>query len=70
MGPKDLARLREVSPSMGIMLETTSRRLLGTGMAHDNAPDKDPAVRLKTIENAGKLHPFYYRDSYWHRRDV
>jgi FO synthase len=59
MGPKDLARLREVSPSMGIMLETTSRRLLGPGMAHDNAPDKDPAVRLKTIENAGKLHiPF------------
>jgi len=40
MGPKDLARLREVSPSMGLMLETTSRRLLGTGMAHDNAPDK------------------------------
>src|SRR2546427_7107459 len=59
MGPKDLARLREVSPSMGIMLETTSHRLLGTGMAHDNAPDKDPAVRLKTIENAGKLQiPF------------
>ena len=25
------------------------------GLAHDNAPDKDPAVRLKTIENAGKL---------------
>src|SRR6266478_1158082 len=55
MGPKDLERLCEVSPSMGIMLETTSRRLLGKGMAHDNAPDKDPAVRLKTIENAGKL---------------
>jgi FO synthase len=59
MGPRDLARLREVSPSMGLMLETTSRRLLGKGMAHDNAPDKDPAVRLKTIENAGKLQiPF------------
>jgi len=59
MGPRDLARLREVSPSMGIMLETTSRRLLGQGMAHDNAPDKDPAVRLKTIDNAGKLQiPF------------
>jgi 7,8-didemethyl-8-hydroxy-5-deazariboflavin synthase CofG subunit len=55
MGPKDLERLREVSPSMGIMLETTSRRLLGKGMAHDNAPDKDPAVRLKTMANAGKL---------------
>jgi len=55
MGRRDLERLREVSPSMGLMLETTSRRLLGKGMAHDNAPDKDPAVRLKTIENAGKL---------------
>jgi FO synthase len=55
MGPRDLQRLREVSPSMGLMLETTSRRLLGPGMAHDNAPDKDPAVRLKTIANAGKL---------------
>src|SRR3989475_7779892 len=55
MGPRDLERLREVSPSMGLMLETTSRRLLGKGMAHDNAPDKDPVVRLKTIENAGKL---------------
>ena len=59
MGPKDLERLREVNASMGLMLETTSRRLLGQGMAHDNAPDKDPAVRLKTLENAGKLRiPF------------
>ena len=59
MGPKDLERLREVNVSMGLMLESTSRRLLGNGMAHDNAPDKDPAIRLKTIENAGKLHiPF------------
>ena len=55
MGRKDLERLREVSPSMGIMLETTSRRLMGPGMAHDGAPDKDPGVRLKTIANAGKL---------------
>jgi FO synthase len=59
MGPKDLERLREVNASMGLMLETTSRRLLGKGLAHDNAPDKAPAVRLKTIENAGKLRiPF------------
>jgi FO synthase len=55
MGRRDLERLRHVNASMGLMLETTSRRLLGPGMAHDNAPDKDPAVRLKTIENAGKL---------------
>jgi 7,8-didemethyl-8-hydroxy-5-deazariboflavin synthase CofG subunit len=59
MGPKDLERLREVNASMGLMLETTSRRLLGQGMAHDNAPDKDPDVRLKTLANAGKLRiPF------------
>jgi FO synthase len=59
MGPKDLERLREVNASMGLMLESTSRRLLAPGMAHDNAPDKDPAIRLKTLENAGKLHiPF------------
>jgi FO synthase len=59
MGPKDLERLRDVNASMGLMLETTSRRLLAKGMAHDNAPDKDPAVRLKTLENAGKLRiPF------------
>lgn len=55
MGPKDLERLREVNASMGLMLETTSRRLMGPGLAHDNAPDKDPAVRLRTLENAGKL---------------
>ena len=59
MGPKDLERLREVNVSMGLMLESTSRRLLGNGMAHDNAPDKDPVIRLKTIENAGRLQiPF------------
>ncbi len=59
MGRKDLERLRDVNASMGLMLESTSRRLLAPGMAHDNAPDKDPAIRLKTIENAGKLRiPF------------
>lgn len=59
MGPKDLERLRDVNASMGLMLESTSRRLLAPGMAHDNAPDKDPAVRLKTLEHAGKLRiPF------------
>jgi FO synthase len=55
MGERDLARLREVNVSMGLMLETVSERLLGSGMAHANAPDKVPARRLKTIELAGKL---------------
>ena len=59
MGERDLAALREVSVSMGLMLETLSERLLAPGMAHDRAPDKVPARRLKTIELAGKLQiPF------------
>jgi len=55
MSERDLAGLREVSVSMGIMLETTSTRLLAPGAAHDRAPDKVPARRLKTIALAGKL---------------
>jgi FO synthase len=49
-----IARLAAVSPSMGLMLETTSHALLAPGAAHDNAPDKIPAKRLRTIEEAGK----------------
>jgi FO synthase len=55
MAERDLAALREVSVSMGIMLETVSERLLARGMAHDRAPDKVPARRLRTIALAGKL---------------
>ncbi len=50
-----LERLSAVSPSMGLMLETTSTDLLRPGAAHDNAPDKVPHKRLRTIEEAGKL---------------
>jgi 7,8-didemethyl-8-hydroxy-5-deazariboflavin synthase CofG subunit len=49
-----IARLARVSPSMGLMLETTNEKLLRPGAAHDNAPDKVPAKRLRTIEDAGK----------------
>src|ERR1700682_5908109 len=49
-----IARLAVVSPSMGLMLETTNVDLLAPGAAHDNAPDKVPARRLRTIEEAGK----------------
>ena len=55
MAERDLAALREVSVSMGLMLESTSERLLAPGSAHDDAPDKVPARRLRTIELAGKL---------------
>src|SRR5262249_35834122 len=55
MGRKDLETLRRFNPSMGLMLESTSERLMLAGMPHDNAPDKPPSLRLKTIEEAGKL---------------
>ena len=59
MTPVELARLREVSPSMGIMLESTSERLCAKGMPHHGSPDKVPAVRLKTLADAGKARiPF------------
>ncbi|MET0852709.1 MAG: 7,8-didemethyl-8-hydroxy-5-deazariboflavin synthase CofG [Candidatus Rokuibacteriota bacterium] len=59
MSARDLGALREANVSMGIMLETTSDRLLGPGLAHDRAPDKVPARRLKTIALAGSLRiPF------------
>jgi FO synthase len=54
MSAEWIARLSRVSPSMGLMLETTNATLLATGAAHDNAPDKLPARRLRTIEEAGK----------------
>jgi 7,8-didemethyl-8-hydroxy-5-deazariboflavin synthase CofG subunit len=44
---------------MGLMLETTNDALLAPGAAHDNAPDKLPAKRLRTLEEAGKQNvPF------------
>ena len=52
----ELARLRPVAPSMGMMLETTSRRLFETpGLAHYGSPDKDPDVRLRVLADAGRL---------------
>ena len=51
--PEELARLKTVSPSMGIMLESASERLCEKGMPHYGSPDKIPAVRLQTLANAG-----------------
>ena len=55
MQREELARLREVSVSAGTMLESTSRRLLEKGGPHYGSPDKDPEVRLATLERAGEL---------------
>ncbi len=54
-----ITRLAAVSPSMGLMLETTNDSLLEKGAAHDNAPDKLPSKRLRTIQEAGRQNvPF------------
>src|SRR6267143_2500876 len=50
-----LERLRESNASVGLMLENVSPRLMRDGLPHANAPDKVPALRLRTIEEAGKL---------------
>ncbi len=56
MSWSEMSRLKPVAPSMGMMLETTSRRLFETkGLAHYGSPDKDPAVRLRTLTDAGRL---------------
>jgi FO synthase len=51
----EMSTLKHVSGSMGLMLESSSPRLLAKGLPHFNAPDKDPQVRLRTIEDAGRL---------------
>ncbi|WP_265520236.1 7,8-didemethyl-8-hydroxy-5-deazariboflavin synthase CofG [Oerskovia flava] len=51
----EIQRLRPYAPSMGMMLETTSRALWAEkGGAHHGSPDKDPAVRLRVLEDAGR----------------
>jgi FO synthase len=52
---RDFQRLKPVAPSMGMMLETTSERLFANrGGPHFGSPDKDPAVRLRVLEDAGR----------------
>lgn len=51
----EIAALKPVSPSMGMMLETSSRRLFDTpGECHYGSPDKDPDVRLRVLMDAGR----------------
>ena len=55
MTREEIAALREVTASQGIMLESTSARLCEKGGVHYGSPDKHPAVRLETIRLAGEL---------------
>lgn len=54
MDADEIAGLRQVSASMGIMLESASERLCQKGMPHYGSPDKEPARRLETMELAGQ----------------
>jgi len=57
---QDFQRLKPVAPSMGMMLETTATRLFeAKGGPHYGSPDKDPKVRLRVLEDAGRSNvPF------------
>ncbi len=55
MTKKEMAMLKDTNVSLGVMLETSSERLMGKGMPHERAPSKNPKVRLKTLQSAGEL---------------
>jgi len=55
MTTEEMLALKQSNPSLGMMLENVSERLCARDMPHELAPSKNPKVRLKTIENAGKL---------------
>ena len=52
---EEMEQLQPVNASMGMMLESTSRRLLAAGEAHHRCPDKVPEVRRAALETAGEL---------------
>jgi len=59
MSYDEMKWLKEVNVSLGLMLENISPRLRQRGMAHFSAPDKDPAVRVRMLHEAGELEiPF------------
>jgi FO synthase len=55
LSAEQMRALRPWNASLGSMLETTSQRLRGPGMAHGAAPDKDPDARLRMHEEAGEV---------------
>ncbi|MFT4089041.1 MAG: 7,8-didemethyl-8-hydroxy-5-deazariboflavin synthase CofG, partial [Gordonia sp. (in: high G+C Gram-positive bacteria)] len=56
MSWEEINRLKPVAPSMGMMLETTARRLFtDKGECHYGSPDKDPEVRKRVLVDAGRL---------------
>ena len=65
----EMAMLRPLNASMGLMLESISPRLRDSGGVHQWAPDKDPAVRMRMIDEAGEAHdPLHHRNPARDRR--
>jgi FO synthase len=56
LSAEDYARLRAVSASAGLMLESSSERLCARGGPHFGSPDKQPAVRIASLDAAGAAH--------------
>ena len=52
---KEMSLLKDTNVSLGMMLESSSARLMKKGMPHEMAPSKNPKARIKTLENAGEL---------------
>lgn len=52
---KEMSLLRHTNVSLGVMLESSSERLMERGRAHEKAPSKSPKVRVRTLESAGEL---------------
>jgi len=52
---KEMSTLKDTNVSLGVMLETSSERLMEKNMPHESAPSKNPKVRIKTLESAGEL---------------
>jgi len=55
MTKKEMSILKDTNTSLGVMLETSSERLMEKGMPHEAAPSKNPKVRIKTLQSAGEL---------------
>ena len=55
MTKKEMSMLQDTNVSLGLMLETSSERLMEKGMPHENAPSKNPKVRIKALKSAGEL---------------
>ena len=71
MSRAEIAGLRTVSASQGVMLESLSARLCEPGGVHYGSPDKRPEARLETLQTRGRTaRPIHDRHSHRHRRDT